>query len=890
VTLIEVRRPVPAQTIPRLAAASQPVGGPVTDSGHGDATRRWRRWLPLTVVVLSAVLMTLPLVWAGVRLGQDSATQFYPWYHNLGERLRAGGVPEWNPHQFSGAPLAADPQSGWTYLPAMLAFTLLPFGAAVVAQIFGHLLLANLGMWLLARRLGLGQVAALVAGLSFAGSGVLYGRIPSGPASYEVCAWLPWVLLGAELALRTRSWPVRVAAWGLTGLAVSQALAAWVGQVSYYALLLLAAWIAYRVLWGGTADDGGHPHAGRWAAILAPVGSLADKRPHPPTPSHAQGAPRLIPLVLTGRRGGVVVATLGRLLIHGGAMLLIGLGLSAAGLLPRLEFNAVSNAAGGEYATASGGVIGGSSSGSVLDRLFQPTIYYPGAAVLALAVVGILLGRGRFALPFWLLTALGAIVLTIPVVTPLHWLLYLLPRFRQLHEHWPERVILVAFPGLALMAGAGVQVLVDGARSAGNAVLRGAAVVLPGLILAAFAVRGGGVSGIAIAGVIAVALVSLIVLFGDRRAEANGGSPGAQPRAWLPVRWLPAGLVLVVAADLLLTNQALAGQGPFGGFHRRHLDAYYAPSGAAAFLRDRYEQDGPFRFAGYDPAINVTENGQTVLYRYQFADPITRELAVNNRATLLGLEDVQGYNPIQVAAYVDLVTSMNGARQEYHGADLLPVGLDSPLLDLLGVRYLIVPSAGTDGATTIPPWPIVYDDGSTRVVENPEALPRLWAVDGTMTVAAGGALPLLASGQVNPRTTAVFEEGTGPALPSPPVPPGAGPAAAPILTLASSDDPDTVRFTSSAAADTVVVLSEVAYPAWTARVDGQPVELLTADHALHAVVVPAGDHEVVLRYDSPATRTGLVVTLATLLVVVMGWLVAVWRTGRHRRGRVAAGQ
>jgi hypothetical protein len=36
----------------------------------------------------------------------------------------------WNPHQFSGTPFAGDPESGWTYLPAMLWFTLLPLGAA----------------------------------------------------------------------------------------------------------------------------------------------------------------------------------------------------------------------------------------------------------------------------------------------------------------------------------------------------------------------------------------------------------------------------------------------------------------------------------------------------------------------------------------------------------------------------------------------------------------------------------------------------------------------------------------------------------------------------------------------------------------------------------------
>lgn len=853
---------LPGETAPVTTTRSDPSSLPTAIAAPGG----WRRWWPLAVIVLGTVGLALPMVWGGVRLGQDTATQFYPWYANLGDRLRAGGVPEWNPHQFGGAPLAADPQSGWAYGPAMLLFTLLPLPAAVVGQIFGHLLLANLGMWLLARRLGLGPLGALVAGFALAGSGIVYGRIPSGPASYEVVAWLPWVLLGAEVALGARTWPVRIAGWGLAGLAVSQALAAWVGQVSYYTLLLLGAWLVFRVLWGGTGRD--VPAGDRSNAVLAPVGSAAV-------------APRCWPTVSW--------PTLGRLAVHGAAVLAIGLGLSAAGLLPRLEFNGVSNASGGEYATDVGAVIGGSSSESVIGRLFEPSLYYPGAAVLALAVSGLLLARGRFGGPFWLLVALGAIVLTIPVETPLHWLLYLLPRFRALHEHWPERVILIAFPGLALLAGAGAQALAEGARTSGNATLRGAAVLLPGIILAGFDLLGGGVSGIAIVAVVAVAVIAVVLLFGKHlpgRAPARDAPNRSGDRI---VRWLPAALLVVVVADLMLMTQALAGQAPFGGFHRRDLDAYYAPSGAAAFLRERAEADGPFRFAGYDPAVGVIENGQSVLYRYQFPDPITRELAVDNRSTMLGLEDIQGYNPLQVQAYVDLVTAMNGAPQEYHGSDLYPGGLGSPLLDLLNVRYLIIPSSfgpdRTDLAGLVATWATVYDDGTVRVIENPGVLPRLWAVGETRTVPEGEALPLLADGTVDPVKTALFEAGVGP---SPPVlPPSDAGTAAPVMALRQTGDPDTVRFDATVASDTLVVLSEVAYPGWVAEIDGEPADLLTADHALRAIVVPAGEHVVTLRYDSPATRLGLVISAATLTVVVGAWLVAIWRSRVGRPGAVS---
>ena len=44
--------------------------------------------------------------------------------------------------------------------------------------------------------------------------------------------------------------------------------------------------------------------------------------------------------------------------------------------------------------------------------------------------------------------------------------------------------------------------------------------------------------------------------------------------------------------------------------------------------------------------------------------------------------------------------------------------------------------------------------------------------------------------------------------------------------------------------------------------DGESVPLHVANHALRGVPVPAGEHFVELRYESPALRLGLAITLA----------------------------
>ena len=55
-------------------------------------------------------------------------------------------------------------------------------------------------------------------------------------------------MLGAELAIRSCRWRDRGLWWGVSGLGLSQILASWLGQGSYYALLALGGYVAYRTI------------------------------------------------------------------------------------------------------------------------------------------------------------------------------------------------------------------------------------------------------------------------------------------------------------------------------------------------------------------------------------------------------------------------------------------------------------------------------------------------------------------------------------------------------------------------------------------------------------------------------------------------------------------
>jgi hypothetical protein len=752
------------------------------------------------------------LLAGGMLIGQDSATQFFPWYRYLGEQLRQGNIPEWLPYQFSGAPSAADPQSGWTYLPAMVVFTFLPLSLAVPIFIAGHLALAGLGTFGLARALGMPVVGATVAAVAYQLTGPVYGRSVCCPAAMEVAAWTPVALLGVQLAIIATAWAARLRGWAIAGLAISQALAAWLGQGAYYLLLAVAAFIAYRALIAPI--DRGTPWRARFASALT----------------------------------------------HGLAISAIGAGLAAAGVLPRLAYIARSNLAGGEYegAGAWAARVTGASPDSVFDRMLVPSLHFAGVSTLLLALIALVAARGRYATPFFIFLATAGITLVSPRTTPFHELLYLaLPRFEELHTHWPERVSLVVYLAPALLAGSAVSILIE---RRDRLPMWPAALAAPLTLLGVLRAAGAGVPLEAFAAAGTIALPVALVLW--------------SPRRFAPI--VAPAVVAVMVAELLFAADSTAAMAPYGGFHRVDLGAHYSSSGAAEFL-EAHVRDEPARYFGYDPSLRAYPDGQTVLYRYQFAEPETAAILVNNRGAVHGLDDIQGYNPVQPKRYVEFLIALNGHPQEYHDANVYSTGLDSPLLDLLNVRYIVVPAdAGREHPGVgwlLDNFETVYLDGDVRVLENPEAFPRAWIVHEAVHVPGGAAASILAAGTIDPRKTALIE------VPLPPMERTAVSAADSARVL--ERQPDRMVITTRSSAPGLLVLSETYDPGWRAYIDGERAPVLVANHVLRAVPLLAGEHEVELRYEAPWLRTGLAVSAGTavaLAILAIGWP---WRPRRR---------
>jgi hypothetical protein len=308
------------------------------------------------------------------------------------------------------------------------------------------------------------------------------------------------------------------------------------------------------------------------------------------------------------------------------------------------------------------------------------------------------------------------------------------------------------------------------------------------------------------------------------------------------------------------------------------LATYYDPSPAAQWLQ---QQEGePFRFAGVDPTM-VSETRIGVMpYGRQHGDPMTAALVVNNRAALLGLDDMQSTNfpPMRLAIYDDVLVALNGAPQDYHSAAILDwPALQSPILDLLNVRYVIVPIVDAEG--NAPPvdaltgFAEVWSDGTVRILENQDAFARAWLVHDIAAGRENDALNRIADGSLDARTTAVISGADQVTLQ-----PGETSATDAVTIVRERPERLTVR--TSSAGDALLVFSELTHPGLDVRIDGRSADVLTVNHAFVGVVVPAGDHEITLSYTGRTEKIGLGIS-AGVFVFLVGY--GVWAGVRHRR-------
>ena len=83
--------------------------------------------------------------------------------------------------------------------------------------------------------------------------------------------------------------------------------------------------------------------------------------------------------------------------------------------------------------------------------------------------------------------------------------------------------------------------------------------------------------------------------------------------------------------------------------------------------------------------------------------------------------------------------------------------------------------------------------------------------------------------------------------------------------------PNQLTYNFSANEDKLVVFSEIwTSKGWTMHIDGQEHPILRANYLLRAAMVPAGQHEIVMRYEPKIWKVGGMISLVSSLVILLG--------------------
>ena len=210
-------------------------------------------------------------------------------------------------------------------------------------------------------------------------------------------------------------------------------------------------------------------------------------------------------------------------------------------------------------------------------------------------------------------------------------------------------------------------------------------------------------------------------------------------------------------------------------------------------------------------------------------------------------KSIGGYHAAKLRRYQDLIE-----RQL--------VNANPAVLNMLNTRYIIQP----------------LEDGRETVVRNPGALGNAWFVSEVKWVDNADA-EMEAITDFDPSFTAVadrkFEREIGTNV----VPPVAGDT---IYETGYKPDELTYRYHSQQGG--LAVFSEIYFPwGWQVTVDGEPVEMGRVNYVLRAVNLPAGDHEVVFRFDPESVHTTEAIAYISLILILAAFVlvgIGAWKS------------
>lgn len=214
-----------------------------------------------------------------------------------------------------------------------------------------------------------------------------------------------------------------------------------------------------------------------------------------------------------------------------------------------------------------------------------------------------------------------------------------------------------------------------------------------------------------------------------------------------------------------------------------------------------------------------------------------------NATAYFGLHGINGYHSAKLRVYQDMLDAAAGGHTSQ---------VRNPFIwNLTGTKYIA-------WGGEMPGMQPVYQSPRTGAViyENPDALPRVFFVDSYEELGekeAARKLEYIPGGNFNPREVAYITETEFSGLPSVNID-SVGPTASVEITDFANQH---IKIKANATGNNLLFLSEVWYPeGWTTYIDGEETETYRTNFAFRSIVVPPGEHEIELIYESEQFEFG----------------------------------
>lgn len=743
-------------------------------------------------LVLFFALATALWLGAGATVPWDSKNHFYPMFRFLGAELSAGRLPLWNPYHFAGHPSVADPQS-MLFSPSMALFALMAPQASLQAfdaWVLAHLLAGGMGVLALFRRAGWRPEGGVLAAMIFMLGGAASSRLQHMGMILSY-ATIPLALVALDVALERASM-LRAALFA----ALAAIMAIGRDQVAFLGCAIMLA----RVVW--LAANAEKPW--RW---------LASRLPALLTAGAVGAALLIVPVLLTMQ----LLATSNRPGIPYGVA--VTGSLSLANLVTLFAPNFFHSVAwdysyfGPGYET--------SAEPDWTDRnvnyLFIGVV--PTLLILWRGLAGRRLARREIV--FFSGLAIFALLYAMGRATPFFAVLFDHAPGVALYRRPADATFILNF-ALAVCAG---WLLHDVLTKPAPALFKGRTIAralaapalafagLAAILLAAFAVSLDGgkamISATALAAPLAILAIALALLRRDTVFACH------------VLLALAGGELLLRNAASSLNSEPVERYAVYGEQTKGQRDAIAA---LRAELATREED-------GVQPRVEMLGLGGPWM----------------NAALTLRVENTLGYNPLRISDYARAIGPGENAGDI--GLRKFPGTFRSyrcTLAHLLGLEYLVL-DRPLDRLPAHVPRPknasLVHAGGGVHVYRLGAAAPRAYLATHVLVREEEQILEDSEMPSFDRRREAIVDAQTAAGLP-----PGlSDPASAPDAhrrVRILSHEPSRVRIEVESDTPGILVLHDLDYPGWEARVDGEAKPVHKANLLFRGVEVPAGRHMV----------------------------------------------